>query len=1046
MKKIQKLLLLFLFITSSVYGQISTTISAPTQASAADSILAITGAKKARHIPFSVLRDRVLSDLEKITLDTVSFNSGGDLTWNTDEYTLNLSTTLGPVLQIGQEIYILIYNDTGSQIDNLTPLRPLAATLVGSTTIPTVELARSDIFSGAEGTLMVATMDIPNGQVGLATRFGRSRDGDTSMWSPGDALFLAPTGGLTNVQPEFPNYDISIAGVLVSHATEGEIIVSVTRDIFDTFKNFHNGTFRESIDFSVASDGATITGSLEPENAHPDMTMIFSDGFEMLDTSPAATIVLTAGTDTNPQENFVYVPESTKVLTVSTASFPTAEHIKVATVVLQSASTVQTRGALKNRNWNDAIENTTTFQGYLSEIAERIRQDDAKWDSGVLGVSTIDAVPTPDDVFVSNTSGEVYQLHKYTFPAMDTEVSDDIHVVNHFTTPYVAITNLNTQVADALNVSLTNSSYSVVVWGIQNNTGEPSHLMMNLPVGKYAKNTPDNAVSDLLNYSVYTIPRIFQGVGFLIARFTYTLDAGGNVWTLYDTEDLRGLSPNTVAGAGGGGGSGITDFTGLFDTPSSYSGQGSKNVSVSAGETALEFTTPITTTSQLINDGEDGVNLYLDELDVISPIFEETDVSATWVSGLTFDVRADKFPVDGVYYTATQANVVLATADPTNDRIDLIIAISGAPGTVDKITGTPSANPAQPSYDASTTYPIKFVLVKALATTPDGFSDELVFDEDVGQPTEWDLTSFSGTSVTANDPYNGTVSIEGTTTSFSISQFDKSTTINLDGVNTLSFWIKLKADFGTSKINIDFYNSGARVGSIFVKDGKNGFDASSLVYQQVVIDVSKSNFGSKEVDQFNIVPYKGSFAGYFIDVVEIQYGTVISDPTTIVNTDEQVKVSQNDTNSGYLNGKLVAGSDIDFTENDDGANETLTINPKTHTGEVTGATALTVASGVVDLDNLATELKAESAISALDVDWDDGIHFTKTLPSNSVFTFSNYIVGKTITLEIDGNFTLTLPTGVEGDLSGFDGALTNIIQIYCVDAGTPKFIAALINY
>ena len=930
MKNLKKLFLaLMLFTVSIGYSQIETTISAPNTASVNDSILAITSAKKAKHIPFSTLRARVLADIEKITLDTLAFNSGGDLIWNTDEYTLNLTTTLGPTLQIGQEIYILIYNDTGLEIGNMTALRGVGATLVGSLTIPTVELAKSDIFSTVEGTLFFSTHIIPNGTVGLATRFGRLRDANTLSWSPGDALFVSSTvaGELTNVRPEFPFYDISVGGVLVSDASDGEIIVSVTRDIFDTFKNFYNGTFRENIDFTVSSSVGVITGSLVPENGHPDMTMIFSDGFEMLDTSPAKTIVLTAGTDTNPQQNFVYIPQSTKVLTLSTSSFPTTEHIKVATVVLQSASTTETHGgALKNRNWNDAIENTTTFQGHMSHIAERIRQDNAKWDSGALGTSTIDTGPTPDDVFVSNTSGMVYQLHNQSFPAMDTEVSDDVHVVNHFTTPYVSIQNLNTQTDDALGVALTNSSYSVVLWGVQNKTDEPSHLMVNLPTGKYAKNSPQNAVDDLLNYSVYTIPSLFKGVGFLIARFTYTLDSGGNIWTLYDTQDLRGKDPNTIAGGGGGGGSGITEFTGLFDTPSSYSGEGNKNVSVSAGETALEFTTPITTTSQLTNTGEDGTNLYLDELDVVSTATQETDVSAEWVSGLTFDVRADKFPLDGIYYTATQANVVLTTADGTFDRIDLIIANSGAPGTVDKITGTASANPAEPSYDSATQYPIKFVLVKASATTPDGYTNELIFDEDVGQPTEWDWTS-SGAElvVTTNDPYNGTKSIEGTTTNFSISSFNKSTTVNTDDINTISFWIKLKADFGNSRINMHLVDNNSILRKFLIKNNQYGFDSSSLVYQKVVIDVANLNLPSTDFDEINIIPNKTSFTGYFIDVVNIQFATVVSYPPN-TNTDEQVKVSQNDTNSGYLNGKLVAGDNISLVENNDGENETLIIN------------------------------------------------------------------------------------------------------------------------
>jgi len=49
-----------------------------------------------------------------------------------------------------------------------------------------------------------------------------------------------------------------------------------------------------------------------------------------------------------------------------------------------------------------------------------------------------------------------------------------------------------------------------------------------------------------------------------------------------------GLEFSNVSGSGG---SGSSTFTGLTDTPSSFSGQGSKVVSVNSGGTALEFTT-----------------------------------------------------------------------------------------------------------------------------------------------------------------------------------------------------------------------------------------------------------------------------------------------------------------------------------------------------------------------------------------------------------------------------------------------------------------------
>lgn len=44
------------------------------------------------------------------------------------------------------------------------------------------------------------------------------------------------------------------------------------------------------------------------------------------------------------------------------------------------------------------------------------------------------------------------------------------------------------------------------------------------------------------------------------------------------------------------------------------------------------------------------------------------------------------------------------------------------------------------------------------------------------------------------------------------------------------------------------------------------------------------------------------------------------------NIDDKAKISANDTTAGYLNGKLVEGTNVTLTENDDGGNETLSIS------------------------------------------------------------------------------------------------------------------------
>jgi hypothetical protein len=479
-------------------------------------------------------------------------SGGAILRWNKEDYTFDIITGQGPVYQIAQEDVVIVYNGTGVQIDNLSAVYPIGA--FGGR--PSVALANSETHVKILGDVVLATMDIPHGSFGICTRFGKVRGVDTSSFPAGATLWVnhgaGNDGTLTETRPSFPNYAIQIGGVTVSDAVNGEVLVGIKGTPSDTVQNFFNATFRETIKFLVTSNGTTITGSLAPQNGHDDLTMIFSDGFTMLDTNPPKTITLTPGTDEVPVRNYVFIRKTSKVLEVSTTDFPEdVEHIKVADLVLWSATRTQSIGAAKNRNHNDHIEDTTSFQGHMSHICERLREEDAKWKSGVLGSMTI-SVGAPDDVYVAITSGIVYQLHRQSMPAIDLQAGGDIHVVNNFTTKYLTVTNLNGQILDANGTALSNRSFSFVMWGVANKSGEPSHIFLNLPVGSYAKNIPATAESDPTNYAVYEIPEDFKGTGFLIARFILTLDATGQTWVLYSTQDLRGKTPNQIAGGGGG--------------------------------------------------------------------------------------------------------------------------------------------------------------------------------------------------------------------------------------------------------------------------------------------------------------------------------------------------------------------------------------------------------------------------------------------------------------------------------------------------------------
>jgi hypothetical protein len=83
-----------------------------------------------------------------------------------------------------------------------------------------------------------------------------------------------------------------------------------------------------------------------------------------------------------------------------------------------------------------------------------------------------------------------------------------------------------------------------------------------------------------------------------------------------------------------------------------------------------------------------------------------------------------------------------------------------------------------------------------------------------------------------------------------------------------------------------------------------------------------------EVDK--VIPQSGTAlqVGESGDTITIPAGATITNNGTATgfdtDTNDKVKVSSNDTTAGFLNGKLVAGTNISLTEGSDGGNETLT--------------------------------------------------------------------------------------------------------------------------
>jgi hypothetical protein len=121
---------------------------------------------------------------------------------------------------------------------------------------------------------------------------------------------------------------------------------------------------------------------------------------------------------------------------------------------------------------------------------------------------------------------------------------------------------------------------------------------------------------------------------------------------------------------------------------------------------------------------------------------------------------------------------------------------------------------------------------------------------------------------------------------------------------------------------------------------------------------------------------------------------------TSLNTDETAKVSSNDTTAGYLNGKLVAGTGISFTEGNDGGNETLSI-----VNSAAGDTTYTVTTA--DCENTSLKVRMIDVTIPANT-WEDGERITievfRQMSNQSGSTFSSDSwIGGTGLLENAGN-------------------------------------------
>lgn len=157
-------------------------------------------------------------------------------------------------LQVGQEEYIRVKNNSGATITNGTPVY-----LTGEDqSTPTIAPAKADGTYAESQAVGVATHDIENNTIGYITVRGLIADVDTSHLTVGEKVHVDVGGGTTTSAPSYPYYATDVGICLISSASAGCIYVYVETHSFETLRVTENAHFDSNV--TVAGD-LTVLGT-----------------------------------------------------------------------------------------------------------------------------------------------------------------------------------------------------------------------------------------------------------------------------------------------------------------------------------------------------------------------------------------------------------------------------------------------------------------------------------------------------------------------------------------------------------------------------------------------------------------------------------------------------------------------------------------------------------------------------------------------------------------------------------------------------------------
>lgn len=156
----------------------------------------------------------------------------GNLFWDSSNKTLTLQSGYSASLQIGQEMYILVQNNTGSTITNGKAVYIYAA----GGDIPRVRLSDSTYASTVYKTIAVTTSDIANGSMGFVTTYGKVHDLNTTGLEDKEVYVLS--NGTWGIKK--PKHAVRLGFVTYGHSSNGILFVSVHKESSTNFSVLNN--------------------------------------------------------------------------------------------------------------------------------------------------------------------------------------------------------------------------------------------------------------------------------------------------------------------------------------------------------------------------------------------------------------------------------------------------------------------------------------------------------------------------------------------------------------------------------------------------------------------------------------------------------------------------------------------------------------------------------------------------------------------------------------------------------------------------------------